>query len=242
MGTTGITRTHTIRRVLGTLLLAVCCTAPCARAHETSWARPARGLVFSVDRISDTIVFLPDAGSEKPWMMDLETSASYWENGKAVSSLSLKRGMRVEVFYRTPIFGNRFIAKVVWDRDTSVIDVGAAEPESTVADSGGKPNTVSGVWVSIHRQFEALGNSIGARQLTAVPASTAAIRDLASTLPQLGLAARQSRGKLTNHLALVGQWTRRIEAAAAKADQASVEASYKKLKKTLRSTASLYPP
>lgn len=111
-----------------------------------------------------------------------------------------------------------------------------------MAETGEEPNTVSGIWVTIDHQFEALGNSIETKQLTAAPRSTAKIRDLVNALSQLELLPRHIQGKLTNHIALVGKWTRRIEAAAAKADQTSIEASYKKLKRPLRAIASLYPP
>lgn len=98
------------------------------------------------------------------------------------------------------------------------------------------------VWAAIHHQFEALGNLIEARRFAEVPAATAARRDLANMLPQLAPAPGDSHGKLTNLVALVGQRTGPIEAAVAKADQASLETSDKKLKKTLRAVASLYPP
>ena len=174
--------------------------------------------------------------------MDLETSARYWANDKSVSSLALKPGMRAEVFCRTPIFGNRFIAKVVWNCDASTAEATAAERESRAADKRDKPNTVGGVWAAIHDQFEALGNLIEARRFAEVPVATAAMRDLAKMLPRLGPSPRGSHGKLTNLVALFSQWASRIDAAAAKTDRASLDANYKKLKKSLCAIASLYSP
>ena len=216
------------------VLIAICCTISGTRAHETSWARPARGQVLSIDRIADTIVFLPDEGRKDPWLMDLESSTRYYENGKSVSAFALKRHARVEVFYRTPIFGNRFISKVVWNRDDTARGITSGERQQT--------NTVSGLWAAIHRQFEALGNSIDARQLTEVPAAAARIRDLTTALTHFRPEPPDCEVKLSNQIALVGHWTRRMESAVVKADQAAVEHSYKKLKKTLRAVASLYPP
>ncbi len=226
------------------LTLTALCAAPrLVQAHETSWARPATGLVLSIDRIRDTIVFLPDRGSGERWVMDLESSAQYRENSKSVSSLALKPGMRVEVFYRTPIFGNRFIAKVIWNRDGIASNITAAERDSgTAADTGEQSGTVSGLWAVIHQHFEVLGNSIEAERLTEVPAATACVRAFTTALACLRPAPRNRHAKLSRHIALVAQWTHQMESAAVNADQARVEGSYKKLKKALRAIASLYPP
>ena len=175
--------------------------------------------------------------------MDLESSAQYRENSKSVSSLALNPGMRVEVFYRTPIFGNRFIAKVIWNRDEIAPNITVPERNSGAAGNiGEQTNTVSGVWAAIHHQFEVLGNSIEAKRLTEVSAATARVRGFATALARLRSEPRDPHDKLSRHIALVAHWTHRMESAAVKADQATVEHSYKKLKKTLRAAASLYPP
>lgn len=175
--------------------------------------------------------------------MVLESSAQYRENSKSVSSLALKPGMRVEVFYRTPIFGNRFIAKVIWNRDGLASNITAAERDSgTAADTGEQSGTVSGLWAVIHHHFEALGNSIEAERLTEVPAATACIRAFTTPLACLRPAPHNRHAKLSRHIALVAQWTHQMESAAVNTDQARVEDGFKKFKKALRAVASLYPP
>lgn len=174
--------------------------------------------------------------------MDLESSTQYVKNGRSVSSLELQAGTHAEVSYRTPIFGNRFIAKVIWNCDGNTALHSARATEGGSSASRGSPNIVSGVWGGIHRQFEALGNIIEAKQFADVPEAAAGIREQSNKLLTFSAISRDRRGALTNFVTLVGQCTERLKGAAAESDKSRLKAEYKKLKKTLRAIAALYPP
>ena len=234
-------RNFGVFRIAALVVITICCTAPRSGAHETSWARPVRGVVLSIDRINDTIIFQPDKSPQQPWTMDLQSSTRYFKNGRSVSSLGLKPGTHAEVFYRTPIFGNRFIAKVIWNCDGSTAVATARATEDGSSASRGSPSIVS-VWGDIHRQFEALGNIIEAKQCSDIPEATAGIREHSNKLLTFAELSRERRRTLTNLVTRVGQCTDHLEAAAAKSDKSRLKAGYKKLKKTLRTIAALYTP
>lgn len=103
-----------VTRMMRWLMLSALCFA----TTTTSWARPPRareacGVLKSIDRDARTLALVPEKG-HRPLVVVWKTDTEFVKNQKFESADALKEGARACVYYRSPLFGKRFVTKVVW--------------------------------------------------------------------------------------------------------------------------------
>jgi hypothetical protein len=97
----------------GPALLGLVLFASTTASAHTVRARPACGVVESLDVATRTVRFAPQNGNV-PTELALTSQTKFIHNWHFAPVDELKDGTRAVVYYRTPFFGRPFVTKVVW--------------------------------------------------------------------------------------------------------------------------------
>lgn len=86
-------------------------------ASLTAWgaqprARTLHGVIQSVNSETRMLTFTPEKSSKTEVFL-WKAQTKFLENGRFVDPSSLKDA-RVEIRYRSPFFGQKFVTKVIW--------------------------------------------------------------------------------------------------------------------------------
>ena len=95
------------------LLVALCLTAPAARAHSVH-ARELEATIQTIRMETRTLVVIP-AKAKSAREMIWNKSTSFVEDGHFVDAAKLREGIRMKLYYHSPFFGKPYLTKVVWN-------------------------------------------------------------------------------------------------------------------------------
>jgi hypothetical protein len=101
-------------KIIGTLLLMVCCFANINALAHAPQARVAHAVIQSIDYQKHilTLAYVQERGPQQLiWKSDTE----FLRDWKTVPATELKQGTQATVYYPSPFFGRPFVAKVIWD-------------------------------------------------------------------------------------------------------------------------------
>lgn len=107
-----------LTQLVGLLLAGVFLASGGNAAARPPRSREQCGVLRRIDRETQTLSLLPSQGRkslEVLWKKD----TTFLRNWKSDSVASVKEGMRICVFYRSPFFGKPFATKVVWEQSTA---------------------------------------------------------------------------------------------------------------------------
>lgn len=97
----------------GVMLWTALVLLPLGAEAGASRARRAEGKVLVVDRETQTILVKPPSG-KRPLLVDWNKHTWFIHNGRVTNAVALTEGVRVAVFYHSPLFSKPFVTKVVW--------------------------------------------------------------------------------------------------------------------------------
>lgn len=106
-------RYRPIPKIIGTLLLLVCCFANFSVFAHTPHAREAHGVIQSIDcqKRMLTLTYVQERGPQKLiWQSDTQ----FLRDLKSVPATELKEGAHVTIHYHSPFFGKPYATKIVW--------------------------------------------------------------------------------------------------------------------------------
>ena len=86
---------------------ALLCVSSAPRARELC------GVIQAIDAQSHALT-IQSPKRDRPLTVVWKRDTGFINNWKFADSASLKEGMRVCIYYRSPLFGKPFVTKVVW--------------------------------------------------------------------------------------------------------------------------------
>jgi len=106
-------RRASMRRIIGTLFLSVCCFGTTSALAYATSARKLHPVIRSIDRQIRTLSLIYDRG-RGPQTLVLKAATKSLRNWKFISATELKVSAHATVHYHLPFLGMQFTTRAVW--------------------------------------------------------------------------------------------------------------------------------